>query len=190
MKFKQDLKSYILQLDNFIDKKICQKTLIEMNNISFEEHTFYNSKKEYHKPKSGKQELEVSYDNVSTKKEIMDKLWHAIQKYIEHLEYPWFSGWKGYSEIRLNKYSENKKMALHADHIYSLFDGNRKGIPVLSVLGLLNDDYKGGEFIMFDNYEIKFKQGDILIFPSNFMFPHKVEPVTKGTRYSFISWVW
>ena len=81
-------------------------------------------------------------------------------------------------------------MALHCDHIHSLFEGNRKGIPILSVLGVLNDDYNGGEFIMFDDYEIKFKQGDILIFPSNFMFPHKVEPVTKGTRYSFISWVW
>ena len=54
----------------------------------------------------------------------------------------------------------------------------------------LNDNYEGGEFIMFDNHEIKFKQGDLIIFPSNFLYPHKVEPVIKGTRYSFVSWVW
>jgi predicted 2-oxoglutarate/Fe(II)-dependent dioxygenase YbiX len=43
---------------------------------------------------------------------------------------------------------------------------------------------------MFDDYEIKFKQGDVIIFPSLFLYPHKVEPVKKGTRYSYISWVW
>jgi len=190
MIFKKNLKDYLLHLNGFVDKKTCEKTLQEMNNLNYHQHTFYNSVKNTITPKSGSQELEISYDNVSTKKEIMDRLWYALDNYIKYIEYPWFDGWSGYSEIRLNKYSENKKMALHADHIHSLFEGNKKGIPILSVLGVLNDDYNGGEFIMFDNYEIKFKQGDILIFPSNFMFPHKVEPVTKGTRYSFISWVW
>jgi predicted 2-oxoglutarate/Fe(II)-dependent dioxygenase YbiX len=71
-----------------------------------------------------------------------------------------------------------------------MFDGERKGIPILSCLGLLNDDYEGGEFIMFDDMKIDFKKGDLLIFPSNFLYPHKVQPVTKGTRYSYISWVW
>jgi predicted 2-oxoglutarate/Fe(II)-dependent dioxygenase YbiX len=43
---------------------------------------------------------------------------------------------------------------------------------------------------MFGDEEIKFKTGDLLIFPSNFLYPHRVEPVTKGVRYSFISWTW
>jgi predicted 2-oxoglutarate/Fe(II)-dependent dioxygenase YbiX len=30
--------------------------------------------------------------------------------------------------------------------------------------------------------------GDILLFPSNFMFPHEVKEITKGIRYSFVSW--
>ena len=80
-------------------------------------------------------------------------------------------------------------MALHADHIHSMFDGERKGIPILSVLGVLNDDYEGGEFVLIDE-KINLSKGDIIIFPSNFMYPHKVEPVTKGTRYSYISWIW
>jgi predicted 2-oxoglutarate/Fe(II)-dependent dioxygenase YbiX len=80
-------------------------------------------------------------------------------------------------------------MALHADHIHSRFDGERKGIPILSVLGVLNDDYEGGEFVLIDE-KIDLNKGDIIIFPSNFMYPHKVEPVTKGTRYSYISWIW
>jgi predicted 2-oxoglutarate/Fe(II)-dependent dioxygenase YbiX len=71
-----------------------------------------------------------------------------------------------------------------------MFDGERKGIPILSVLGILNDNYEGGEFIMFDDYKINLKMGDVLIFPSIFLYPHKVKSVNKGTRYSFISWVW
>jgi predicted 2-oxoglutarate/Fe(II)-dependent dioxygenase YbiX len=81
-------------------------------------------------------------------------------------------------------------MAEHCDHINDLFDGDRKGIPILTIVALLNDDFKGGEFIMFKNIEIKLKQGDLLIFPSNFVYPHRVDPVTKKTRYSFVSWVW
>jgi len=28
----------------------------------------------------------------------------------------------------------------------------------------------------------------MLIWPSNFMYPHLVKPVTKGIRYSVVSW--
>ena len=54
---------------------------------------------------------------------------------------------------------------------------------------ILNDDFEGGEFAFFDR-EIKYKleKGDALLFPSNFMYPHEVMPVTKGTRYSIITW--
>ena len=79
-------------------------------------------------------------------------------------------------------------MSKHCDHIVSLFEGKKRGIPILSILCVLNDDYKGGEFIMFDNYEIKFKAGDLIIFPSVFLYPHLVKPIKKGTRYSFVSW--
>ena len=78
-------------------------------------------------------------------------------------------------------------MRKHYDHIRSLFDGERKGIPVLSILGVLNDDYEGGEFLVNDR-DFNLKQGDIILFPSCFMYPHEVKEVTKGTRYSFISW--
>ena len=79
-------------------------------------------------------------------------------------------------------------MEENCDHITSLFkDG---GIPILSIIIGLNDNYKGGEFIMFKDKEYKIESGDIIIFPSNFLYPHKVMPVTKGIRYSAVSWVW
>ena len=54
---------------------------------------------------------------------------------------------------------------------------------------LLNDDYKGGEFAFFDR-KIKYNlsKGDIIMFPSNYMYPHEVMPIISGTRYSIITW--
>ena len=87
-------------------------------------------------------------------------------------------------------FAENKKMAEHCDHINSIFDGERKGVPILSIVGILNDDYEGGDFVMFKNKKIDLKQGDLLLFPSSFLYPHRVDPVTKGHRYSYVSWVY
>ena len=59
----------------------------------------------------------------------------------------------------------------------------------------VNEDYEGGDFIFFDPINKKdiihresLKKGTILIFPSNFLYPHSIEPITKGTRYSLVSW--
>ena len=81
-------------------------------------------------------------------------------------------------------------MNLHCDHIHTIFDGQRKGIPTLSLLGSLNDNYEGGDLILFDDFKIELEKGDLIIFPSNFLYPHRVEPVLSGVRYSYISWVW
>ena len=97
-------------------------------------------------------------------------------------------GWiKHIGQVKFNRYKVGIKMQTHYDHIQSMFDGKQKGIPILSFVGLLNDNYEGGEFIC-RKKEIKLKRGDILIFPSNFMYPHKVQEITKGIRYSFVTW--
>ena len=65
---------------------------------------------------------------------------------------------------------------------------NRKYSSIL----LLNNDYEGGElcFRIDDKIEvIENKPGSLIIWPSNFMFPHAVKPLTKGTRYSIVSWM-
>ena len=52
---------------------------------------------------------------------------------------------------------------------------------------VLNDDYEGGEFNFFDCENlIKEKTGTIIVFPSYAV--HKVNPITKGTRYSLVVW--
>ena len=58
----------------------------------------------------------------------------------------------------------------------------------ISDYSALNENYNGGDFKIIDKF-LNFKRGDILIFPSNFMFPHEVKKVTKGERWSIVSWL-
>jgi predicted 2-oxoglutarate/Fe(II)-dependent dioxygenase YbiX len=174
----------------WLDKELCDQVRKEIDEATWKQHVFYNADGKY-VTQSGEQELDVSWDNIATRDKLTQKVWEAISQYIlTDFKNDYFNGWQGFTHIRFNRYREGKTMAKHCDHIHDMFDGKMKGIPTLSIVGFLNDDYEGGEFIMFDDMEIKLKQGDVLIFPSNFLYPHKVNPVTKGIRDSFVSWVW
>ena len=187
---KTDLRHYLKHFKNHIDNNLCDTLVHEMKTIEFSQHKFHNPITGEFKTRSGSKELSISYDDCPSRSILSERIWYIIKDYLHYIDMPWFTRWSGYTIPRFNKYDEDKKMALHCDHIQSMFDGERKGIPTLSVLGVLNDDYEGGEFIMFDDTEIKFDKGDVLVFPSLFLYPHKVEPVKSGTRYSYISWVW
>ena len=91
------------------------------------------------------------------------------------------------TDFRLNKYETGGYMSLHTDNIHHSH-GQMFGYPQASVLLFLNDDFKGGQFIV-SELHLNINKGDALVFPSNFMFPHEVKKVTKGTRWSIVSWL-
>ena len=95
-----------------------------------------------------------------------------------------------FSSIRFNRYGSGQIMRQHHDHIHSLFDGNEKGIPVLSFILNLNDDYEGADLFFWENHVVPLGKGDIIMFPSLFLFPHGVTEAKKGKRYSAVSWAW
>ena len=95
-----------------------------------------------------------------------------------------------FSSIRFNRYSSGQIMRQHHDHIHSLFDGKEKGIPVLSFILNLNDDYEGADLFFWENHVVPLGKGDIIMFPSLFLFPHGVTEAKKGKRYSAVSWAW
>lgn len=189
----KDLTTYAKVYHNFISKDLCERTIKELDGSPKEEwhrHTFYNPITKMHDNVSGDNELDIAEINFKTKEILMKLVWDGFVKYLTDIDFSWMNGFAGYSSIRMNRYSENQKMALHCDNIQSLFDGQRKGVPIMSLVGVLNDDYEGGEFVMWEDEVIELKQGSILVFPSNYLYPHTVMPITKGTRYSFVSWAW
>lgn len=60
----------------------------------------------------------------------------------------------------------------------------------LSLSYYLNDNYEGGE-IEFDNFGVKIKpkKDQLILFPSNYVYSHRVWPVTSGTRYAVVQWM-
>jgi Rps23 Pro-64 3,4-dihydroxylase Tpa1-like proline 4-hydroxylase len=91
------------------------------------------------------------------------------------------------NQIDLLKYSVGCKYTVHTDHYTS-------SPRHLSVIINLNDDYEGGDLIFTDQKEKEIKRyklnsGSVIFFPSNFMYPHAIEPITKGTRYSIVAWL-
>jgi len=92
-----------------------------------------------------------------------------------------------HTDFRLNKYSKGGFMSKHCDNIHHSH-GQQYGYPHVSALLFLNDNYEGGEFVVADETYAT-KKGSSLIFPSNFMFPHEVKPITNGTRWSVITWL-
>ena len=92
-----------------------------------------------------------------------------------------------HTDFRLNKYSKGGFMSRHVDNIHHSH-GQEYGYPQASALLFLNDDYEGGHFHI-SGLRYETKKGSAIIFPSNFMIPHKVNRIEKGTRYSIVTWL-
>ena len=92
-----------------------------------------------------------------------------------------------HTDFRLNKYSYGGFMSRHVDNIHHSH-GQKYGYPQVSSLLFLNDNYKGGQ-LKISNTTYNTKKGSAIIFPSNFMFPHEVNLITEGTRYSIVTWL-
>jgi hypothetical protein len=83
-------------------------------------------------------------------------------------------------------YEPNGKYEAHVDTFHQHGNETRK----LTAIAILNDDFEGGKFYIINSNEKIYppqEKGDVIVFPS-FMV-HGVEPVTKGVRYSVVTWM-
>lgn len=83
-------------------------------------------------------------------------------------------------------YDVHGKYETHVDTFHARSDETRK----LTVLAFLNEDFEGGKFYIQNSHEKYYppqSKGTVLVFPS--FMPHGVEPVTKGIRYSIVTWM-
>jgi len=83
--------------------------------------------------------------------------------------------------INFVRYGEGQHFAVHTDDGFSYS-------CTLSSVGWFNDDYDGGE-LWFPYMNLKFKpvKGDILFFPSTYIFAHASLPVNEGIKYSAVT---
>lgn len=187
----QNLCDYIRVYKNHLPLRLCKRACKSLQNAKWQTHGFYQV--DTGQTISYENELETSFDVTPEREEIQKQIWFALERYVlkDFAEFnSWWGGWAGYHPIRFNRYTPTTQMKLHCDHIHDIFDGERKGVPILTVLGSLNDDYEGGELIILGDQKIDLCAGSVVVFPSNFMFPHEVKQVKSGIRYSYVSWSW
>lgn len=179
-----------------IDKEICQKILNlvqgrwQESKVEAEEVTEY-----------------VTNDNLRTSdifwtKEqwVVDLLW----TYMRHTNCFTGKRWAidAVETMQITRYREKDFYDFHidgrGDHHAKYFAVENElmhgKVRKMSMTVLLNDDYEGGEFQFavcekgrFEVIPVEEKStGTIIVFPST--MEHRVTPVTKGTRYSLVSW--
>jgi len=186
------LKKYIRSYQAIPDPKIISK-FIQYLNKTFAEKKFVEGA--VVGPKEDKVDKEVrdvqilglsnqhdSLSNVHWANFINHLIIQQMNKYI--IEFPDIKQ-AGIFDMQALRYGVGGHYKFHVD------DGpgmNRKYSSIL----MLNNDYEGGTLCFNDDgkvIEMETKPGNLVIWPSNFMFPHAVAPLTKGVRYSIVSWM-
>lgn len=183
----KNINDYIVTFDGVITDALCEAILKE-----------FSDENEWVKTVVGKGEIKpeirssetvvLSYPHVIEKnskvrtkldKYVFASAGLAIKKYNEKFPLALIQEDSGYELLR---YKEGQFYTQHTD---SFKDRPRE----VSCSFALNDDYEGGEFAFFDRELVyNLKKGSCIMFPSNFMYPHEIMPVTSGTRYSIITW--
>jgi predicted 2-oxoglutarate/Fe(II)-dependent dioxygenase YbiX len=182
-----ELKDYILVLENIIPENLCEDILNEYINSNEWQYASIRGNN-INKEVRNCTQINVSSEetinkNLKIRKRIDDNIFdctkEVIKKYNQKFKNCYVFKDLGYT---LLKYEKNGFYKQHTDSMPE--------IPrAVSCSFILNDGFKGGEFSFFDNKTIHLlKKGSAIIFPSNFLYPHSILPVIKGTRYSIVTW--
>lgn len=189
-KCETTLKEFIHVIDDVFSKDLCDRIINEYKNCGNWSNALIGDK---NNPVNTNirncKVISISSPNIignnydcrkQLDNEIYDRISCAVAKYFEiHSDFC-IDIDTGYE---LLKYEEGDFYIRHTDSF-------KEQQRMISCSIQLNDDYHGGEFAFFDkDLIIKASVGSVILFPSNFMFPHEIMPVTQGTRYSIVTWL-
>ena len=187
---QKKLDDFILHLKDFIDPEFCNAVLDEYAETNLWQSTLTGSG---HDPDARRcQSIGISDQSVKEEENteereeldqyLFERVAELIEKYREthskfDLEIEEDTGYE------LLKYEVGDFYIEHSDSF-------KENPRALTVIFALNDCYEGGELAFFNREKVyKLDAGDVIVFPSNFMYPHEILPVTNGTRFSIITWV-
>lgn len=184
-----NISSYI-QTFNLIPPALCKKVIGVVDSGKLETHQWTKQDEDYTAFSFNDKEPKTTYATDDLANEIIPYVKQGYFDYINIFK-PNIDLIKNLSAMRFNKYEKGSVMRAHYDHIHSVFDGKKRGIPVLSFILSFNEDYQGGAVafnLITGRYILNLKAGDVVMFPSNFMYEHEVEPIIEGNRYTAVAW--
>jgi hypothetical protein len=110
--------------------------------------------------------------------ELYDRKKAAVDHYVGRFRLGDLRYWEAMNFI---KYGPGQHFQEHHDHGFSYN-------CTVSLVAYINEDYEGGElYFRLQDLNVKPKAGDLYIFPSNYMYPHRAMPVHSGVKYSIVT---
>jgi hypothetical protein len=128
---------------------------------------------------------DIQHDNSEASQKLQ-QLWQdlydrkvaAVKDYARKFNIGELRYWEAMNFV---KYGPGQHFQEHSDNGYSYN-------CVVSLVAYPNDDYLGGELeFRLQGLKVKPRAGDLFIFPSNYMYPHKSLPVESGTKHSIVT---
>jgi predicted 2-oxoglutarate/Fe(II)-dependent dioxygenase YbiX len=184
------VQSNIIEIKKLVPRVLCEKVIAYFNNYSEATVTGGYSGERLKSTRNCEQHDIVTDQTTFGKRLITQRLVsyiHAARKIYKE-KFPYMDA-EEVSELQILKYQSNQ---YNVGYTYHTDFSRHTPTRVLSCSISLNTDYEGGLFEFdLNGQKTKYCQniGDCIMFPSNFMYPHTVLPVTKGTRYAIISWI-
>ena len=186
---KSSIVDYIKVYDNIFTPEECKTILDEYKNSDDWKFTKVGSEGMEDNDYRNCESIDISYrdiieKNQSVRKNI-DEIIHkksigVAQKYITEFPLCCLKSDSGYNLLRYNT------GGFYKEHTDSYLEEPR----TLAMSINLNDDYEGGSMAFFnEEVTIRGGLGSIIMFPANFMYPHQIMEVTKGTRYAIVTWL-
>jgi predicted 2-oxoglutarate/Fe(II)-dependent dioxygenase YbiX len=182
----QTLDHYIRVFNNVLSATTCDNILEE-----------YRGSNEWARAAINEGEVDKSFRNVATIAMSSADVIDRNKEVRNALDMDIFAA----AGVVVNEYSKLIPLPVRGDSGYDLLryeeggfykthiDSATGALRTLSCSFILNDDYEGGEWEFFNGaLRLKPPKGSAIAFPSNFLYPHGITPVTKGTRFSIVTW--
>lgn len=182
----KELKDYILVTPNIVPFDLCDSLLDEYKDCDDWINAITGDGENLNVRNC--QTIGLSFSNIieknkNTRQKLDQELFNCASKAIEEYK-------NRFPTTRIQEDSGYDLLKYNVDGFYTEHTDSFKDRPrAVSCSFALNDDYEGGEFAFFDRELVyRLKKGSCIMFPSNFMYPHEIMPVTSGTRYSIVTW--
>jgi hypothetical protein len=113
--------------------------------------------------------------------EMHESAFQKIKNCTNHYSTSWGVGIQYFEAFNFVKYDgPGTHFKIHADH-------GPAYVTTVSVVAYINDDYEGGE-IYFPRFDLTIKPqaGDVIVFPSTYVYEHASQDMISGTKYAIV----
>ena len=173
----------IMILNNFVDKKFCQMVMNYSDKVCKNNLVTADGNQEYRKVKG-----HILRDKNRGDRIYFQLINNQIKNFYTHYKHRFPQMYtNSIQQIDLLKYDVGGQYNYHTD-------SSDLDYRILSIIINLNENYEGGDLVFADQFlketkRVSLKTGSVVMWPSNFFYPHKIEPLTKGKRYSIVAWL-